>query len=70
MAINKQSIHKERRKARACMKQDPPVSCFEEWMQAAATMENSVEVLQTLKTELPRCWATPLLSLMSRKTII
>lgn len=68
-AITKQSTHKEQVRARACMKQEPP-TLFWGMDQATATMENSVQVLQTLKTELPHCWATPLLSLMSRKTII
>ena len=68
MAITKQSAHKECRKARACMKHDL-LPCFEERMQATATMENSVEVLETLKTELPHCRATSS-AWMSRKIIM
>ena len=66
MAITKQSAHKERRKARACMKHDL-LPCFEEWMQATATMENSEEVLETLKTELPHDLAIPPMDLQAKE---
>ena len=68
-AITKQSTHKEQVRARACMKQEPP-TLFWGMDQATATMENSVQVLETLKTELPHDLEIPPLDLQAKETII